>query len=206
MFSMKKPAAVAAGVVAVLAIGTGGAVAGSLVTSSDIKDETIRSRDVADGTLRIRDLRSGAVSELKGKTGPAGTNGTNGVNGTNGKNGTNGVSGYEVQTYDYIAGKQDTPAEPGEGPGYGGAGQGAIATVACSDVTKKAVGGGYWFKSANAQTEGWTAIASFPGRMDWDADPVTPKPGRVDGWIVQLNSPPTLERVDLTVYVICVNA
>jgi hypothetical protein len=204
MFSMKKPAAVAAGVVAVFAIGTGGAVAGNLVTSADIKDDTIRSKDIADGTVRIGDLRSGAISELKGKTGPAGTNGTNGINGTNGKNGTNGVSGYEVQTYDYIAGKQDTPAEPGMGPDYAGAGQGAIATVACSDVTKKAVGGGYWFKNAEAATEGWSAIASFPGRMDWDT--VTPKPGLVDGWIVQLNAPTPVTPVDLTMYVICVNA
>jgi len=204
MFSMKKPAAVAAGVVAVFAIGTGGAVAGNLVTSADIKDDTIRSKDIADGTVRIGDLRSGAISELKGKAGPAGTNGTNGVNGTNGKNGTNGVSGYEVQTYDYIAHKQDTPAEPGMGPDYNGAGTGAIATGACSDVTKKAVGGGYWFTSQNAATEGWSAVASVPGRMDWDT--FTPKPGRVDGWIVKLNAPASVDPVDLTVYVICVNA
>lgn len=49
----------------VLALGTvGGAVAGSLVTSADIKNDTIRSADVRNHTLKPRDLRPAMVERF----------------------------------------------------------------------------------------------------------------------------------------------
>ena len=94
------------------------------------------------------------------------------------------------------------------GPGYGGVGGGAIATVACSPG-KVALGGGYRFTSADesgfnsqALSDGSGVIASFPGRMDWTT--TTVKPNDNSGWIVQVNDKVNL--ADLTLYVICVNA
>jgi hypothetical protein len=64
------------------------------------------------------------------------------------------------------------------GPNYVGVGGGAIATVACSPG-KVAIGGGYRFTSAGdsgfnsqALSNGSGVVASFPGRMDWDTNPV----------------------------------
>ena len=70
MKKIKTGLAVGATVVAVFAIGTGGAVAGSLVTSADIKD----------GTVRVKDMRPAAVNQFS-KPGPAGAAGAQGVAG-----------------------------------------------------------------------------------------------------------------------------
>jgi hypothetical protein len=62
----KRLAAVAAGAALLLGTGTvGGAIAATLVTSSQIKDNTIRSRDVHDGTLRQKDLKPSATAAFK---------------------------------------------------------------------------------------------------------------------------------------------
>src|SRR5436189_4750840 len=66
----KRLAAVTAGATLLVGMGSvGGAAAGMLVTSSQIKDNTILSRDVHDGTLKQNDLRPPAVAafnELNG--------------------------------------------------------------------------------------------------------------------------------------------
>jgi hypothetical protein len=40
---------------------TSGAVAGALITSSDIKDDTIRSRDIMDNAIQSRDIKSDTI-------------------------------------------------------------------------------------------------------------------------------------------------
>ena len=156
---------------------------------------------------------NGAVGPVGavGSTGAAGTNGRNGEVGPTGPTGpagapgANGVSGYEVHTYRYSKDNTNTDA----GPGYGGVGGGAIATVACSPG-KVALGGGYWFTSPDnggftaeqALTNGSGVTASFPGRMDWDTNTV--KPNDNSGWIVQVNK--NVQTADMTLYVICANA
>jgi len=75
--------------ISVVAIATGalllaastGAVAGSLVTSAQIKDNTIRSVDVKNGTLKLSDISAGAKTHLQGQTGAPGAPGTPGVSG-----------------------------------------------------------------------------------------------------------------------------
>jgi len=42
----------------------GGAVAGSLITSANIKDGTIRSVDIRDGSIKLRDLRPSVRAQL----------------------------------------------------------------------------------------------------------------------------------------------
>jgi hypothetical protein len=181
-----------AAVIAAIAIGAGGAQAAGvdLFGSKSIKDDTVRSIDVKDGTLQAIDMSDAAKAALKGQ---------NGVDGTNGEA---GLSGLVTRHFDYI--KDAT---------YPGAGSGGIATIACADGPddsgKIAIGGGAQFLDVgrNAGTlqnpyVGETHITdSFPGRMDWSTN--TPKPGRLDGWIVRLNNTPS---VDMRVWVTCVDA
>ena len=153
-----------------------------------------------------------------GATGPAGPQGTAGTAGAAGAAGADGVSGYEVRTYDYIQGVGHRAGQDGEPAGYAGAGGGSIATVACSSAEKVALSGGYFLRNGADESQNGTSlpdgmfespavqngagvVASFPGRMDWTT--FTPKPGRLDGWIVQFNSKPP---GDVTLYAVCVNA
>lgn len=74
-----------------------------------------------------------------------------------------------------------------------GAGGTAVATVACADTDGKsqkyiAVAGGVQVIDADGDStfgnDNAVAVAdSFPGRMDWDTN--SPKPGRLDGWVVR---------------------
>ena len=81
---IKTGLAVGASVVCLLAVGTGGAVAQSLVTSKDIKD----------GTVRVKDMREGAVKQFS-KPGPAGEDGAQGVAGKDGAQGVAGKDGKD---------------------------------------------------------------------------------------------------------------
>lgn len=62
---------------------------------------------------------------------------------------------------------------------------GAIATVACSSTTDVAINGGVQVLGLGegANSRNTPVSSSFPGRMDWSTN--APKPGRLDGWIVQ---------------------
>jgi len=162
--------------VAVFAIGTGGAVAGSLVTSADIKD----------GTVRVKDMRQTAVQKFS-KTGPAGATGAQGAQGLAGGVGP--------------VGPQGSKGEKGEKGGSGllnafyatafyNAGDtnaGSIATVACDPSSSgyTAIAGGVQVLGldAGANARNTPVASSFPGRMDWTTN--APKADRLDGWIVQ---------------------
>jgi Collagen triple helix repeat (20 copies) len=186
---------------------------------------------IANGTIKLADLHSSAKKALKGQRGatgargpvgaegaqgPAGPQGATGpqgdageigpagAKGEKGDKGDTGLTGYEVRTWRYSTDDANTDM----GPGYGGVGSGAIATVACSPG-KVALGGGYRFTSAGdngfhsqAISDGSGVVASFPGRMDWSTNTV--KPNDNSGWIVQVND--KVNAADMTLYVICVNA
>jgi len=209
MFKRKRftPAMIVAMIALAVAL-SGTAVAGTakLITGSQI----------ANGTIKLADLHPSAKTALKGERGatgaqgPAGAHGVQGPVGPQGATGAKGdkgdkggFSGLVTRHYDYV---QDA--------GYPGAGSGGIATVACDDdpavsQTKVAIGGGVQFLDVGRSTGtlqnayvGETHITdSFPGRMDWDSN--TPKPNRLDGWIVRLNTTPS---VDMRVWVTCVDA
>jgi Collagen triple helix repeat (20 copies) len=189
---------------------SGTAVAGTtkLITGSQI----------ANGTIKLADIHSSAKSALKGERGATGAQGPvgaqgaqgaqgpagpQGATGAKGDKGDKGTSGLVTRHYDYI-----------QGGGYPGAGSGGIATVACDDdpvvsQTKIAIGGGVQFLNLgrnagtlqNAYVSETHITDSFPGRMDWTTN--TPKPDRLDGWIVRLNTTPS---VDMRVWVTCVDA
>jgi hypothetical protein len=72
-------AVVAVGVVALMVIGGGSAVAKSLITGADIKDGSVTGRDIKNGSLHVPDLNKKAVARLRGAKGKDGKNGTNGI-------------------------------------------------------------------------------------------------------------------------------
>ncbi len=151
---MKKGITLLGVLIAMLAV-TSGAFAAHhyLITSSN---------QIKDGVVSLSDLSPAARQALQGQKrstaaagpqgpagatgarGPQGPAGATGANGARGPQGQAGVTGYEVHTWRYS--KDDANSDMG--PGYGGVGGGAIATVACSPG-KVALGGGYRFTSAD---------------------------------------------------------
>lgn len=188
---------VAAAGVLVLVSSGGGAVAAKMITGQDIKDNTVTSDDIRNKSLTKQDLSMDTVQGLRGKQGPAGPAGAD------------GFTGLEYRTYDYIAGGA-RPGKDGFPASYEGAGWGGIATVACSSQDKIAIAGGVQFMDLGRNAVGGPVddtyvedshiVDSFPGRMNWET--ATPRPDRLDGWIVRLNDTPS---VDLAVWGICVD-
>jgi len=166
----------AAALVALACSGT--AAASSLIDSNDIKDDTVRSVDIKNGTIGSSDIKDGSVRStdmstwVRGKLMKAGTPGPQGTKGADGKDGNNGLLGAFYATADYNEG--DTNA-------------GAIASVACNatDTNFTAIAGGVQVLGLDegANSRNTPVSSSFPGRMNWDTN--TPKPDRLDGWIVQ---------------------
>ncbi|GAA1836143.1 hypothetical protein GCM10009795_096640 [Nocardioides hankookensis] len=88
--------ALVAGAAVLLALGsTGGAVAGSLITSKQIKNNTITSADIKNKTIKKKDLSKSALPRTgaKGATGPRGPQGVAGAQGAVGAQGAQGPAG-----------------------------------------------------------------------------------------------------------------
>jgi len=209
MFKGKRftPAMIVAMIALAVAL-SGTAVAGTakLITGSQIANGTIKLADIHPATKAALKGERGAQGPAgaQGAQGPVGPQGAAGAKGEKGDKGEKGgFTGLVTRHYDYIADAN-----------YPGAGSGGIATVACDDdpavsQTKVAIGGGVQFldvgRSAGTLQNpyvGETHITdSFPGRMNWETN--TPKLNRLDGWIVRLNTTPS---VDMRVWVTCVDA
>ena len=94
IFKSRGVALVASAAVLALVAGAGGAVAGSLITSADIKDKTIKKVDLAknavvtkkvkNGTLKLKDLNEAANDAIANGRGPAGPKGAQGPAGPQG--------------------------------------------------------------------------------------------------------------------------
>jgi hypothetical protein len=181
---LKKGITLIAALVAVLAV-TSGAIAAKqhLVTSSgQIKDGAISLADLSPAAAKALKGQKGAtgaagphgLAGAQGPKGDMGTPGATGAQGPKGDKGENGLTGAFYATALYNAG--DTNA-------------GAIATVACNaDPAKQdyvAISGGVQVLGLDAGANGRNTpvSSSFPGRMDWSTN--SPKPNRLDGWIVQ---------------------
>jgi hypothetical protein len=199
--------AIAGAVLVIAVIGGGSATAASLVTSKGVQDDSLRSVDVKDGSLRVKDLTSRAVHTLQqgsagtGASGSTGATGATGAQGPKGDKGANGLLGAFYATAFYNVG--DTNA-------------GAIATVACSSTSTAytALSGGVQVLGIGdnqteidaANSRNTPVSSSFPGRMNWDTN--TPRPDRLDGWIVQFggNAGATSDKdpVKVKVWALCV--
>lgn len=165
-----------AGIAAVVTMaGVGGAVAGSKITGADIARSTILGYNVHNSTLNADKLTPSARAFLRGRQG---------LRGVAGKNGKSGLAGAYYATATYNVG--DTNG-------------GAIATVACQSQSDTAIAGGVQTLGLDGGSPA-TVSSSFPGRMDWTTN--TPKPGRLDGWIVQFDS--TTAPAKTTLWALCV--
>lgn len=78
---------------------TGGAVAGTVITGKQIKNNTITSVDIKDKSLRTKDLANGTIKRLKGTDGDQGEQGPIGRPGEQGEPGPQGPAGLFDLTY-----------------------------------------------------------------------------------------------------------
>jgi len=138
--------------------------AAALITGRDIKNESVTGADIKPQSLGLKKFSPFVANRILNPHGKPGTNGTDG------EDGHDGVFGAYYSQAFYNVG--DTNA-------------GAIATVACSNVTDVALSGGVEVLGldAGANSRNTPVSSSFPGRMNWDTN--TPREGRLDGWIVQ---------------------
>jgi hypothetical protein len=185
---LKKGITLVAVLVGVLAVTSGAFAAKQYVISS--------SSQIKNGAVKLHDLSPGARKALhgangaKGDTGPAGAQGLNGAPGPQGQQGPKGDKGDS-----YLHGAYYSVAYYNAGDTNGG----AIATVACKAQTDTAISGGV---STDDYVKTVPVGQSFPGRMNWDTN--TPKPDRLDGWIVQFASQNGSVPEKVKVWALCV--
>ena len=140
---------------------TGDDIANNTITGANIKKNSVQDNDIAKNSIGRSELKPGIVKDGKqGPAGPAGQDGTDGLLG----------AFYSVAYYD-----------------VGNTNKGAIASVAC-DPTETAftaiAGGVQTLGLDDSPLDNNTPVSSsFPGRMDYSTN--TPKPDRLDGWIIQ---------------------
>lgn len=164
------------------------------ITHSKLADNSVWHNNIKSGAVQQDSLSPGVQSQLQraGQPGPQGPRGFRGPKGVSGFQG----AFYSVQNYT----EQIT--------------NGAIATAACDPTNDTrsqkfvAISGGVQDtdKNTNMTTNPnpLPLAASFPGRMDYST--FTPKPGRLDGWIVQFSQGSTQGSADtnLVVWALCV--
>ncbi|MEI5673328.1 MULTISPECIES: hypothetical protein [unclassified Nocardioides] len=73
--SLRSAAPVLLLTVALIATAGGGAVAGTLITGRQIKDDTVTTKDIKNRSLRTKDLSTATVAGLRGGAGAAGAPG-----------------------------------------------------------------------------------------------------------------------------------
>ncbi len=187
-----------AGLVVALVAGGGTAVAAKLITS----------RDIADGTIQKADLSPSVKNELgkPGPRGPVGPQGPRGYTGAQGQQGQQGQQGEPGQ--DGKDGKDAMFGAVYRVANYSNGG-GGRATVACADTDAEsqqytAISGGAHVEVAAGHTNTEPITSSFPGRMDWSTN--TPKPNRLDGWIVNFGNgeAPSANNGSLEIWALCV--
>src|SRR4051794_14859154 len=84
-------------VIAVVFAMSGTAVAGSLITSKNIKDGTITTRDVAKGAITANRLSADVRAQM-GRTVNGSVRGVNGADGAKGDTGASGPTGDKAST------------------------------------------------------------------------------------------------------------
>jgi hypothetical protein len=200
---LKKAFTLIAALIAVLAVTSGAFAMKQVVISS--------SKQVKKGAISLSDLSNHAQKALHGKQGPTGPAGPVGLLGPKGDTGPQGPQGSQGPKGDTgTTGAQGPKGDKGDsyldGAYYsvayydkGDTNGGAIATVACNAQTDTAISGGV---STDDFTKTVPVGQSFPGRMDWDTN--TPKPGRLDGWIVQFASQNGSAPQKVKVWALCV--
>ena len=182
---MKKGITLVAVLVGVLAV-TSGAFAAKqyFITSTD---------QIRDGAVTLPDLSLGARKALHGSKGPKGPKGDKGDAGSQGQKGDKGDNGAPGDSYMHGAYYSVAYYDKGDTNG------GALATVACKAQSDTAISGGV---STDDFMKTVPVGQSFPGRMNWDTN--TPRPNRLDGWIVQFATQNSSNPEKVKVWALCV--
>jgi hypothetical protein len=168
-------AAVSAGAVLVVGLGAGGAMAGQMIDSGDIRNQSITGRDIKRNGVGASEIRPGSVRWWHLDDGTMGS-------GAKGEPGEDGVSGYHVFT---------SVQDFGPG-GIGGAWCGA-PDANTEDQHWRVVGGGAKLTPEDVDA-GVAVVSSWPNL----ADPLNP------GWNVQLNKPTNVNPGDVELFAVCV--
>lgn len=149
---------------------TGGAVAGTVITGKQIKNNTVTSVDIKDKSLKTKDLAKGTVKRLKGATGATGPAGADGADGRQGSPGDQGEQGQ--------IGRQGDQGEPGQ---MGPAGLSQLSYVT---ATSASVANGQATSVIGACETGKTAISAGAEWVANDSSPVEviADPANPDRW------------------------
>lgn len=188
------------------------AVTAGAATYAVIKPGSVDHTKLSNGLNTERTSNLKRLAALETKIVPAGVNGTNGSQGLKGDTGATGAQGPKGET----GAKGATGDAVLDGAYWaiayydvGDTNGGALATVGCKATTDNAISGGV---SVDDYQSNVPVGQSFPGREDWDgaddvsgnADDNTPRPGRLDGWIVQFASQNSSAPKKVKVYALCV--
>ncbi len=179
MRKLMHPATIVATAALFVVLGGGAYAATNLVRHNQLAKHSVWHDNLAHHSVHTNNLTPWINRQL-GKTGKTGASGFNGAF-------------YSVEKY------------------TGTVGVGAIATAACdpNNATNSqkyvAISGGVQDTDSGTNmttnTSQLAVAASFPGRMDYST--FTPKPGRLDGWIVQFGHTGTQDN-NLAVWALCV--
>lgn len=131
LLARRPSAAMVVAVVALVSSLTGGAVAATLITGSDIaknaiakkhiKANAVRSGKVKNGTLLAKDFKAGQLpAGAVGPQGPQGIPGAKGDTGAAGANGTNGTNGTDGDDFTIATTLQSGQTQKGLWGGWGG--------------------------------------------------------------------------------------
>lgn len=180
--------------------GVGTAVAANLITGDEIAKNTITEANLAPNSVGNSELQAGVIKRGKtGERGPAGETGATGPQGPIGQTGPQGPIGPQGEVGPQAI---DHAFYATAVYNAGNTNSGAIATVACDPESQDftAIAGGV--QMIGVDGESTPVASSFPGRMDWDT--LAPKPGRLDGWIVQFDGAVSEPPYRVTVWALCV--
>lgn len=173
-----------------------GAVSHNKLNGNSVWNNDLGGKSVSCGKLVVElqwICHTKSVS-VTGSQGPKGDTGATGAVGPQGPQGQQGPKGD-----DFLAGAYYSVAHYDVGDTNGG----AIATVACKQQTDTAISGGV---SVDDPSKNVPVGQSFPGREDFsgDAGNDLPKPGRLDGWIIQFASQTDAAPLAVRVWALCV--
>lgn len=181
MRSLKTTIVAVAIVALLIAVATAGATTYALIKPGSVNHTKLSTGLNDERTSNLKRLTAletktttNGVNGAQGPVGPKGATGEQGSKGDIGATGAKGATGDAVMDGAYYA---IAYYDVGDTNG------GAIASVGCKAETDTAISGG---TSTDDYTKTVPVGVSFPGRMDWSTN--TPKPNRLDGWVVQFAS------------------
>jgi len=86
-YTIKNSGLLAIVVAAMMVVGGGSAIAGSMITGKQVKNSSLTGKDIKNKSITVSDISTKSRAALKGNAGPAGPQGVQGVQGQTGSQG-----------------------------------------------------------------------------------------------------------------------